>query len=322
MILWDRIEKARARIAGTLVVTPVLTSRALNEESGALVSLKAENFQKTGSFKARGALNRVLALKDLPPGERPRGVVTASSGNHGQAVAFAARELGVSAHIVVPEDASPAKVAAARGYGATVESCGTTSSARLRRAQDIAQEQGLLYVPPYDDPDVMAGQATVGVEILEQVADAEVVLVPIGGGGLISGIASAIKQRKPSIQVIGVEPEGAAGTYVSRLAGKRVALPAGLSIADGLKTLEPGQLTFPIIEQAVDELVTVSDEEIRHALWRIITRVKVLVEPSGACALAYALRASRPLAGRKVVAVLSGGNVAPEALCQLLPEHA
>lgn len=322
MIAWERIEEARRRIAGTLSVTPVLTSRALDAEAAARLYLKAENFQKTGSFKARGALNRVLLLKDLPAGERPRGVVTASSGNHGQAVAFAAREVGVSAHIVVPEDASPAKVQAARGYGATVESCGTTSSARLRRAEEIQRTEGLLYVPPYDDPDVMAGQATVGVEILDQVPDVEVVLVPIGGGGLISGIASAIKQRNPSVRVIGVEPEGAAGTYMSRLAGKRVALPAGLTIADGLKTLEPGRLAFPIIEEAVDELVTVSDAQIRHALWQIITRVKVLVEPSGACALAYAVSQARPLAGRVVVAVLSGGNVAPETLCRLLPDHA
>lgn len=316
MVEWERILTARERIADTLPITPLLSSRTLNHETATQLWFKAENFQKTGSFKARGAFNRIRLAKSDPA---VSGVVTASSGNHGQAVAFAARVHGLTAHIVVPQDASSAKIAAAEAYGATIEYCGTTSRERLERAEQLARQNGLVFVPPYDDVEVMAGQGTVGAEILEQLDDLDAVLVPIGGGGLISGVASAIKARRPSVQVIGVEPVGAASSYLSRQVHQRVELPAGLSIADGLRSVAPGVLTFPIIMSAVDHLVTVTDEQIRQAMWRLITRLKVLVEPSGACAAAYALAVDRPLAGQRVVAILSGGNVDPATLCRLLP---
>lgn len=315
MVEISRIQEAHARLAGVLVRTPVLESRSLSQLSDTRLFMKAENLQKTGSFKARGALNRIRLAAESGP---LSGVVTGSSGNHGQAVAFAAKMVGVPAHIVVPTDATRAKVDGARAYGAEVEFCGTTSRERLRRAEEVARERGYLMVPPYDDPEVMAGQGTIGLEILEQVPDVDTVLVPIGGGGLISGVASALKALRPSVRVIGVEPAGACAAYLSHQAARRVEIPAGLTIADGLRTLVPGALTFPVIEEAVDDLVTVSDDDIRHAMRLIFTRAKTVVEPSGACAAAYALGSSRPLSGQVVVAVLSGGNIDTGALSGLL----
>jgi threonine dehydratase len=297
------------------VTTPVLTSRSINEATGTELWFKAENLQKTGSFKARGAYNRIRRASELG---RAAGVVTASSGNHGQAVAFAANRVGWTARVVMPEDASPAKVAGAEAYGAEVEFCGTTSRERLERAEAIAAGEHLLWVPPYDDPDVLAGQGTIGLEILEQVAALDVVLVPIGGGGLISGIASAVKAVNPAVRVVGVEPAGACATYLSRQAGRRVELPAGLTIADGLRTVVPGTLTFPIIQELVDDIVVVSDEEIRAAMRLILSRLKTVVEPSGACAAAWALRPAHPLAGARVAVVLSGGNIDMVSLARLL----
>jgi threonine dehydratase len=316
VIQWEDIERARATLNGVTHVTPVVTSRALNDMAGAHVAFKAENLQRTGSFKARGAYNHIHRLTESRP--EVDTVVTASSGNHGQAVAFAARLHGLKAHIVVPVDATRAKVEAARAYGASVEFCGTTSRERLRRARELADAEGYAYVPPYDDPLVMAGQATVGAEILDQVPDVEAVVVPIGGGGLISGIASAIKGRRPEVEVIGVEPAGAASAFMSRQAGRRVELPVGISIADGLTTVMPGEMTFPIMQEAVDRLVTVTDEAIRTALWLIITRLKMVVEPSGATAAAAVLAPDRPFQGRRVVVVLSGGNVDPARLVSLV----
>ena len=309
------IQTARERLAGVAHRTPVLTSRLLDERYGLTLGLKAENLQRAGAFKFRGAYNLVSQLAER--GVR-RGVVTASSGNHGGAVALAARMTGLAAHVVVPSDVSPAKVAAAEGYGATVERVGPKSAERLLRAEQLAREEGWDYVPPYDHPQVLAGQATVGLEILEQVPDVEVILVPIGGGGLISGIATAVKAARPSVRVIGVEPEGSAAAFLSRQAGRRLAIPAGVTIADGLRTVVPGQLTYPIIERLVDDLVTVSDAHIIQALTLLLTHVKTVVEPSGAAAAAYAWQGPSPLAGARAVAVLSGGNIAPAVLAQLL----
>lgn len=311
----NQIAAARARLAGVAHVTPVLRSHLLDERHGVAVGLKAENLQRAGAFKFRGAYNLVAQLAER--GER-RGVVTASSGNHGQAVALAAHMTGLTAHVVVPSDVSAAKVAAAEAYGATVERVGPKSAERLQRAQALAAEHGWDYVPPYDHPEVLAGQATVGLEILAQVPDVEVVLVPIGGGGLISGIATAVKAARPSVRIIGVEPEGSAAAFLSRQAGRRLAIPAGVTIADGLRTVVPGELTFPIIERLVDDLVTVSDAAIVRALTLLLTHVKTLVEPSGAAAAAYAWQTPSPLAGARVVAVLSGGNIDPRVLAQLL----
>jgi len=311
----EAIREAKARIGDVLHRTPVISAASVNAEVGATLWFKAENLQKTGSFKARGALNRIRHAQETA---EPPGVVTASSGNHGQAVAFAARQVGWPARVVMPVDASAAKVEAARAYGATVEFCGTTSRERLARAASLAAEDGWLLVPPYDDADVLAGQGTIGLELTEQVDGLDAVLVPIGGGGLISGIASAIKALDPGIRVVGVEPEGACATYLSRQAGRRIELPAGLTIADGLRTVIPGELTFPIIQSLVDDVVTVSDDEIRAAMRLLASRLKLVVEPSGACAAAYALRVPSPVAGRRVAVVLSGGNVDLAAFARFL----
>ncbi len=313
--LTQRIGRARERLAGVAHLTPMLSSRLLDERYGLTLGLKAENLQRAGAFKFRGAYNLVSQLAER--GVR-RGVVTASSGNHGAAVALAARMCGLAAHIVVPSDVSPAKIAACEGYGATVERVGPKSAERLLRAEQLAAEDGWDYVPPYDHPEVLAGQATVGLEILQQVPDVEVILVPIGGGGLISGIATAVKAARPHVRVIGVEPEGSAAAFLSRQAGRRLAIPAGITIADGLRTVIPGELTFPIIERLVDDLVTVSDAAIIQALTLLFTHVKTVVEPAGAATAAYAWQRPSPLAGAKVVAVLSGGNVAPSVLAHLL----
>ncbi len=311
----EHIQAARERLAGVAHRTPILTSRLLDERYGLALGLKAENLQRAGAFKFRGAYNLVSQLAER--GVR-RGVVTASSGNHGGAVALAARMTGLAAHVVVPSDVSAAKIAAAEAYGATVERVGPKSAERLLRAEQLAREEGWDYVPPYDHPQVLAGQATVGLEILEQVPDVEVILVPVGGGGLISGIATAVKAARPSVRVIGVEPEGSAAAFLSRQAGRRIAIPAGVTIADGLRTVVPGQLTYPIIERLVDDLVTVSDAAIIQALTLLLTHVKTVVEPSGAAAAAYAWQQPSPLAGARAVAVLSGGNIAPAALAHLL----
>jgi threonine dehydratase len=314
MIPWEAILEARATLAGVIHQTPVLQSRGLNALAGADLWFKAENFQVTGSFKVRGAFNHISRLHSRP---EIHTVVTASSGNHGQAVAFSAQRFGLRAHIVVPEGASPAKVQAAAAYGAQVEYYGTTSRERLARARALAETPGFAYVPPYDDDLVMAGQGTLGAEILEAVPDVDTVVVPIGGGGLIAGIASAVKARRPTVEVVGVEPAGAAGAYMSRQAGRRVELPVGVSIADGLTTVVPGERTFPIIQEAVDRLLTVTDAAIRDTMWLLITRLKILVEPSGAAAAAAVLTPDQPFRGRRVAVVISGGNVDPERLAEL-----
>ncbi len=311
----DRIASARARLQGVAHLTPVLRSHLLDDRYGVTLGLKAENLQRAGAFKFRGAYNLVSQLSERG---KSRGVVTASSGNHGQAVALAAHMTGLAAHLVVPSDASAAKVAAAEAYGATVERVGPKSAERLQRAEALAAQHGWDYVPPYDHPEVLAGQATVGLEILSQVPDVDAILVPVGGGGLISGIATAVKATRPAVRVIGVEPEGSAAAFLSRQAGRRLAIPAGITIADGLRTVVPGELTFPIIERLVDDLVTVSDAAIVRALTLLLTHVKTLVEPSGAAAAAYAWQSPSPLAGAKVVAVLSGGNIDAAVLAQLL----
>ncbi len=298
------IREARSRLQGDVRATPLLDSTSLSDWSGAEVRLKAEHLQRTGSFKIRGAFNRILTFDR----SRIQGVVAASSGNHGQAVAYAARALGLKATIVLPHGANPLKVEAARHYGADVEFVGTTSAERLARAQALADDLHPL-VAPYDDYLVMAGQGTLGLEILGQWPEVEVILVPIGGGGLISGIATAVKMTAPHVQIIGVEPEGAAKVTASLRAGRRLQLESTASVADGLRALTPGELTWPIIQQRVDDVVTVSDQAILHATQVLAERAKQVVEPSGAAALAYALSPDQPLHHKRVVALLSGGNV-------------
>lgn len=283
---------AQERISPYVVRTPLVRSSALG------LWLKLESLQVTGSFKPRGAFNHLLRKWD----RSARGVVTASSGNHGQAVAYAARALGLRAVVVVPEDVVGAKEAAIQRLGAQVVRCGRTTADRIARAQELASEQGLHYVPPFDDPDVIAGQGTVGLEILQEFADVQEVCVPCGGGGLTSGVALVLKARRPQARVVAVEPEGAACFFASWRAGRRVRLGRVDTVADGLRAVEPGELTWECARRYVDEFATVTEEEIRQATVRLALEGKVVAEPSGAVAVAYALRGE----SARTVAVVSG----------------
>ncbi|WP_088007330.1 threonine ammonia-lyase [Indiicoccus explosivorum] len=317
MISLEDVRKAQEEIRKVIHETPVLTSTLLNEACGSQVYLKAEHLQKTGSFKIRGAANKIRqAVKD-----GTTLITAASSGNHGQAVAYMARETGVAAIIVVPEDASPAKVGAIRAYGADVEYCGTTSAERIPRARELAELNGGTYIPPYDDPLIMAGQGTIGLEIMEQVPDVEVIVVPVGGGGLISGILTAVKGLKPHIRVIGVEPESANDTYLS-LQNRAITPIAGTrTIADGLRTSQPGDMTFPVLLEHLDDLVLVSEEEIKEAFKFLMERSKQLVEPSGAVSIAAILSGKLNAPYHNITAVLSGGNLDLRGITDCLPSE-
>jgi len=267
--------------------------------------LKPENLQRTGAFKIRGALNAVLSL-ETEKGQR--GIITASSGNHGQAVALTGAITGYPATVIMPEDASPAKVDAVRGYGARVIFCGTSSRERIEMAEDLCLSKGLTFIHPFDDPLVMAGQGTIGLEIISDLPDVDNVLVPVGGGGLISGIATAIKETDPKIRITGVEPEQSNSMYLSIQAGERQQLDNIVSIADGLKTSIPGRNTFPVVQKYVDDIILVSEEEIRKAVLILLERCKILVEPSGAVTVAALISGRLSVKGLKSVCVLSGGN--------------
>ncbi|MCS7173472.1 MAG: threonine/serine dehydratase [Armatimonadetes bacterium] len=273
--------------------------------------LKLESLQVTGSFKPRGAFNHILRNREACAG----GVITASSGNHGQAVAYAARELGVRCVVVLPEDVVPTKLRAIERLGAEVVRCGRTTAERIALALRLAQEQGLHYVPPFDDPDVIAGQGTVGLELLEQCPQVKRIYVPCGGGGLISGIAVAVKALNPEVRLIGVEPEGAACFFASRRAGSRVRLHRVETVADGLRAAEPGELPWGIASQLVDAFVTVPENEILSATRLLLLEGKVLAEPSGAVSVAAALLDTPQVPS---VAVVSGGNIDPTLLTSLL----
>ena len=305
------IQKAQARLNGVVHRTPLMSSQSLSELVGTDLQFKAENLQVTGSFKIRGAFNKVADVADAGA----QGVITASSGNHGQAVAWAARYFGLQAHIIVPTTAPAIKVRSAEAFGATVETCGTTSRERLDRARELAEKWHYVFIPPYDDAAIMSGQGTIGLEILEDWPKVDTVLVPIGGGGLISGISTAIKESRPDVRVIGVEPQGAAKAFQSRRRGQRVELDHTESIADGLITLSLGHLTYPVVERNVDEVVTVTDDEIRRAFTLLFTRLKLVVEPSGAVTAGFLLnRSHTAVLGQHTVAVLSGGNVDPSVV--------
>ncbi|WKA58907.1 threonine/serine dehydratase [Planococcus shenhongbingii] len=316
MVNLDDVKRARNEIAGMIHKTPVLTSSLLNGRTGNQIYLKSEHLQKTGSFKIRGAANAVKqAVK-----EGAEFITAASSGNHGQAVAYIADQLGVPAAIVVPEDANRAKVLAIEGYNGKVIYCGLTSAERIPKATQLAEENNGIYIPPYDHPHVIAGQGTLGLELLEQVADLDIIVVPIGGGGLISGILIAIKGINPDIRVIGVEPDTANDTYLS-LANKHItAISRTSTIADGLRTSQPGQLTFPILQEYLDDLVLVTEEEIKEAFQFMLERTKQLVEPSGAAAVAAMLAGKLGVHGKKIAIVLSGGNVDLKQIQTFLPE--
>ncbi|MEA2380440.1 MAG: threo-3-hydroxy-L-aspartate ammonia-lyase [Solirubrobacteraceae bacterium] len=299
----DDVHAAAERLRGVAHRTPVLTSRTLDERCGGRVFLKAENLQRIGAFKFRGAYNAVTALAP------ERGVATASSGNHAQAVALAAALHGLHATILMPKDAPPSKRAATEGYGAEVLEFDRYADDRDAMARDLAAERGLTLVHPYDEPFVMAGQGTAGLELLAEVADLDVVLVPLGGGGLLSGVATAVKALRPGARVIGVEPDASPDTQRSLRAGRRERVEIGRSIADGQLLPEPGEQTFAVISALVDDVVTVSDEEIVETMRFLFERMKVVVEPSGASALAALLAGRVALDGARAGVVLSGGNV-------------
>src|SRR5919202_3826320 len=315
MLTIDQIASARERISHDLHVTPVTTTSLLGRELGIALSLKCENLQKTGSFKARGALHRVSALD---AGERRRGVVTVSAGNHAQALAWAAATSNVRATVVMPVSASQSKADASAGYGAEVIRHGTAFEA-FERAHALAAERQLVFVHPFDDEQIMAGAGTAGLEILEQAPEVEAIVVPIGGGGLIGGIAAAVKQLRPAVRVYGVEPYGAAAMRASLDAGHAVRLESLSTIADGLAAPMAGELTFALVRRYVDDVVLVSDDEIAAAVRLLLSRAKMLAEPAGAAALAALLHRRLPVReGARVVAVLSGRNVRLERLKELL----
>lgn len=304
---------AGPRVAGTARRTPLLKSALLSERTGLEVALKCENLQLGGAFKIRGATNFV---QQLPDDERRRGLITYSSGNHGIAVALAGRRAGVPAVVVMPRTAPPVKLERVRSLGAELHLAGTTSLERKARAEALRDERGLVVVPPFDHPWIIAGQSTCGAEILEQAPDVRTVLVPVGGGGLLAGIALACGFRRAGIRVIGVEPEGAAKMSSSLRAGEPVTLPSVGSIADGLLPSRPGDLTFSVAVRYVDEVVTVSDEAIAGAAAILLQAEHLLVEWSGAAAVAALLSGRVPHTGVPTVAVLSGGNVDPAAIIE------
>lgn len=295
-----------------VVHTPLLPSDILSEELGADVRLKCESLQRAGSFKARGASNFVM---QLPDEQVERGVITYSSGNHAQAVALAARTRGVRSLVVMPTTAPPVKVEGARRLGAEVVFEGTTSVERRTRAEAIAEAEGYCMVPPFDHPWIIAGQGTVGLEIVEAWSDVDVVVAPIGGGGLCSGTASAVKRLRSDARMVGVEPLGAASMRAALDAGRPVALESVETIADGLAPVRAGDLTFEHVRELVDDVVTVTDEDIRDAAELLLRRQKLVVEYSGAATVA-ALRsgAVQEIAGAKVCAIVSGGNLDPELM--------
>jgi threo-3-hydroxy-L-aspartate ammonia-lyase len=310
----DDIRAAAARLDGIAHRTPLLTSATLDAECGGTVVLKAESFQRSGSFKFRGAYNR---LSQLSAAERERGIVAFSSGNHGAAVALAARLLGISAVVVVPSTGSAAKLAAIAGYGAELRRYDPATERREVVAAEVAADRSLTVIRPYDDYTVMAGQGTTGLELATDVPELDRVLAPVGGGGLIAGVATAVTGLQPSAAVIGVEPAGASDTSLSLRAGRRVNIGDPETIADGLRASEPGELTFPINEKLLADVVTVPDAAIIEAMRFAFARLKIVIEPSGAVPLAALLTGAVPAAGRTGV-VLSGGNVAPADFAALV----
>ncbi|HLJ37874.1 MAG TPA: pyridoxal-phosphate dependent enzyme [Steroidobacteraceae bacterium] len=314
-LTWTLIEQARARIAPHVHLTPVLTSSTLDQESGAHLYFKCENFQKGGAFKARGATNAVLSL---PKAEVSRGVATHSSGNHAAALARVARLWGVPAYIVMPQNTAAPKRAAVERYGAQITWCEPTQAARERAAEHVIGATGATLIHPYNDLRVMAGQGTVAVELIGQVPDLEVLLCPVSGGGLLSGIAVAARTLLPRVRIIGVEPEGADDAARSLSAGKIVPCEHPTTIADGLRATI-GALPFLEIRRYVDEIVTVSDAAIVDAMRHLWEVMKILVEPSGAAAYAAVACGRVKLHGARVGVVLSGGNVDLDSLPWIRP---
>jgi threonine dehydratase len=315
MLTLQLIKDAAARIHGRVHRTPVVTSRLFNQVTGKEVFFKCENLQRAGAFKIRGATNKIRSLTEA---EQQRGVAAFSSGNHAQAVALASREAGIRAVIAMPDDAPKAKVAATRAYGAEIVFYDRLKQDRERVAIEIAERDGRVLVPPYDDYLILAGQGTCGLEFMEEVPDLDCLLAPCSGGGLFAGVSTAAKALNPRVRCFAVEPESADDTRQSFLKGGRVSIPPPPTIADGLRVQSPGTLTFPILQQTAEDVLTVSDDEIVDTMKFFLFRMKLLVEPSGAAAAAAVFTGKLPADAKRVGVILSGGNIDPEMLSTLL----
>ena len=311
------IEAARELLTGVVKKTPLENSRPLTASLGVPVWLKCENQQRAGSYKVRGAYTRISRLS---PAERRRGVVAASAGNHAQGVALAAGLLGIDSTVFMPEGAPLPKVSATKGYGASIEYAGSSVDDALVAAKEFAERTGAILIHPFDHPDVIAGQGTVGLEIIEQCPDVGTIVTAVGGGGLISGVAVAAKALRPDVRVIGVQARGAAAYPPSLAAGSPQRLAGSTTIADGIAVLRPGELTFVHVSKLVDEIVTVSDEDLSAALLLLLERHKMLVEPAGGAAVAALMTGAVTVGPEPVVAILSGGNIDPMLLLRVI-EH-
>jgi threonine dehydratase len=310
----DDVRDAVAQIKGIAHRTPVLRSRTLDALVGAEVFLKCENFQRVGAFKFRGAYN---AASRLAPAQLNKGIVAYSSGNHAQAVALAARELGTTAVILMPEDAPRSKLDATAGYGAEIVTYDRYTGDRVAIGEALAADRGLALIPPYDHPHVIAGQGTAALELIEEAGDLDTLVVPVGGGGLIAGSATAAKGLDPGIRVIGVEPEAGDDTRRSLEAGRRVSIPVPRTIADGQAADIPGELTFSINRRLVDEIALVTDDQIREAMRLAFELLKIVVEPSGATPLAALLAGRIAHVPSRIGMIISGGNVDARRFAEL-----
>ncbi|MGW4105149.1 threo-3-hydroxy-L-aspartate ammonia-lyase [Streptomyces sp. NPDC004976] len=317
-VSFDDVREAAARLRGVAHRTPVLTSRTLNALVGAEVFIKCENFQRIGAFKFRGAYN---AAAQLPPEQLAKGIAAYSSGNHAQAAALAARELGTTAVILMPEDAPRSKLEATAGYGADIVTYDRYTQDRTALGEALAADRGVALIPPYDHPHVIAGQGTAALELFEETGALDALVVPVGGGGLIAGSATTAKALHLGIQVIGVEPEAGDDTKRSLESGERVTVPVPRTIADGQAPPAPGEITFAINRRLVDAIALVSDEEIVHAMRFAFERLKIVLEPSGASALAALMAGRVDSPPRRIGVIASGGNIDVRRFTELVSDR-
>ena len=311
----EDVRRAQSVIADLAIRTPIVPARSLGELAGCEILLKAENLQRAGSFKVRGAVNKIAALSNE---QKARGVIAASAGNHAQGVALAAANLGIPCTIVMPAGASIPKVEATRGYGATVVLHGDDFDQAMTFARRVVRETGMTLIHAFDDPAIVAGQGTIGLELLEQVEDLDTVVVPVGGGGLISGIGLAIKESVPGIRVVGVQAEAATAVVDSYKANRRITVKGQATVADGISVGSPGRITLPLVSRYVDDMVVVGEEEITEAMMLLLERCKLLVEGAGSVGLAAVLSGKVQVADEKVAIVLSGGNVDTHLIARVL----
>jgi threonine dehydratase len=315
MLTIEKIREAHERIRPRIHRTPVVTSRTFDEAAGREVFFKCENFQRSGAFKMRGATNKILSLNEE---EKRRGVVAFSSGNHAQAVSLAARDAGVRAVIAMPTDAPRSKLAATKGYGAEVVFYDRQREDREQVAREVGEREGLVLVPPYDDYFIIAGQGTCALELLEDVPELEALATPCGGGGLFAGASTAARSLRPGIRCFPVESELSDDTRQSFVKGERVHIPPPRTIADGMRTHSPGALTFPVLQQTAEDVLTVTEDEIVAAMRFLLFRMKILVEPTGAVVAAAALFGKIPAEIKRIGVVISGGNVDPDILARIV----